>query len=111
MAPAPRSRPTTSTASTPACARSSPSRQPFVRDELSADAARAVFAGHRYKLEIIDDASTDPMSATESGLVRTYENPPAKPKDVPPFAGYPGSSTSAGARTCPPPTASSATSS
>ena len=64
--------------------------QPFVRDELSADAARAVFAGHRYKLEIIDNASTDPMSATESGLVRTYENPPAKPKDVPPFAGYPG---------------------
>jgi threonyl-tRNA synthetase len=64
--------------------------QPFVRDELTAEAARAVFAGHRYKLEIIDDASTDPMSATESGLVRTYENPPSKPKDAPPFAGYPG---------------------
>ena len=64
--------------------------QPFVRDELPADRAREVFAGHRFKLEIIDNASTDPMSATESGLVRTYENPPAKPKDSPPFAGYPG---------------------
>jgi threonyl-tRNA synthetase len=64
--------------------------QPFVRDELTADEARRVFAGHRYKLEIIDDASTDPMSATESGLVRTYENPPAQPKGSPPFAGYPG---------------------
>jgi threonyl-tRNA synthetase len=65
--------------------------QPFVRDELSADAARAVFAAHRYKLEIIDDASTDPMSATSaSESVRTYENPPAQPKGTPPFAGYPG---------------------
>ncbi|MBA2281672.1 MAG: threonine--tRNA ligase [Acidimicrobiia bacterium] len=64
--------------------------QPFVRDELDADAARKVFAGHRFKLLIIDDASTDPMSATESGLVRTYENPPPAPKDDAPFAGYPG---------------------
>ena len=46
--------------------------QPFVRDEITAEEARAAFAGHRYKLEIIDDASTDPMSATVSGLVRTY---------------------------------------
>lgn len=30
--------------------------QPFVRDELPAERAREVFAGHRYKLEIIDDA-------------------------------------------------------
>jgi threonyl-tRNA synthetase len=51
-------------------------QQPFIRDEIGADAARAVFKDHKYKLEIIDDASTDPMSATESGLVRTYENPP-----------------------------------
>jgi threonyl-tRNA synthetase len=51
-------------------------RQPFIRDELYADEARKVFKDHKYKLEIIDDASTDPMSATESGLVRTYENPP-----------------------------------
>jgi threonyl-tRNA synthetase len=51
-------------------------RQPFIRDELLADEARRVFKDHKYKLEIIDDASTDPMSATESGLVRTYENPP-----------------------------------
>jgi threonyl-tRNA synthetase len=65
--------------------------QPFVRDELPAEKAREVFAGHRFKLEIIDDASTDPMSATSSSeSVRTYENPPPRPKDTPPFAGYPG---------------------
>src|SRR5262245_37974218 len=65
--------------------------QPFVRDELPAARAREVFAGHPYKLQIIDDASTDPMSATSSAeAVRTYENPPATPKDAPPFAGYPG---------------------
>jgi threonyl-tRNA synthetase len=51
-------------------------QQPFIRDELPADEAREVFKDHKYKLEIIDDASTDPMSATEFGLVRTYENPP-----------------------------------
>jgi threonyl-tRNA synthetase len=51
-------------------------RQPFVRDELPAEEARAVFKDHPYKLQIIDDASTDPMSATEAGVVRTYENPP-----------------------------------
>jgi threonyl-tRNA synthetase len=51
-------------------------QQPFIRDELRADEARSLFKDHKYKLEIIDDASTDPMSATESGLVRTYENPP-----------------------------------
>ena len=65
--------------------------QPFVRDELPAEVARKVFAGHRFKLEIIDDASTDPMSATSaSDAVRTYENPPAQPKGAPPFDGYPG---------------------
>ncbi len=65
--------------------------QPFVRDHLSAEEARKVFAGHRFKLEIIDDASTDPMSATSSTeSVRTYENPPAQPKALRPFAGYPG---------------------
>ena len=65
--------------------------QPFVRDELPAADARRVFAQHRFKLEIIDDASTDPMSATSaSESVRTYENPPAAPKDAPPFDGYPG---------------------
>ena len=65
--------------------------QPFVRDELSADRAREVFAGHRFKLQIIDDASTDPMSATSSSeSVRTYENPPPSPKAAPPFTGYPG---------------------
>ncbi len=65
--------------------------QPFLRDELPAARAREIFAGHRFKLEIIDDASTDPMSATSAAeSVRTYENPPAAPKEVPPFAGYPG---------------------
>ena len=52
-------------------------QQPFVRDEIDADKARALFKDHKYKLEIIDDASTDPMSATDEGLVRTYENPPS----------------------------------
>ncbi|MGH9273191.1 MAG: threonine--tRNA ligase, partial [Acidimicrobiales bacterium] len=65
--------------------------QPFVRDELPADRAREIFAGHRFKLEIIDDASTDPMSATSAAeSVRTYENPPVRPKADPPFVGYPG---------------------
>src|SRR3546814_114920 len=65
--------------------------QPFVRDEMPAAKAREIFAGHRFKLEIIDDASTDPMSATSaSEAVRTYENPPAAPKENPPFHGYPG---------------------
>jgi threonyl-tRNA synthetase len=65
--------------------------QPFVRDHLPAAEARKVFAGHPYKLQIIDDASTDPMSATSSSdSVRTYENPPPAPKAAPPFPGYPG---------------------
>ena len=64
--------------------------QPFVRDELTNDVARKVFAGHRFKLEIIDGEADDPTSATASGLVRTYENPPPAPKEPPPFDGYPG---------------------
>lgn len=64
--------------------------QPFVRDELSEDAARTVFAGHRFKLEIIDGEADDPTSATEPGRVRTYENPPATPWAQPAFEGYPG---------------------
>jgi threonyl-tRNA synthetase len=65
--------------------------QPFFRDEIPADEARQIFDGHRFKLEIIDDASTDPMSGTGArGEVRTYENPPVKPKDHPPFHGRPG---------------------
>jgi threonyl-tRNA synthetase len=51
-------------------------QQPFVRDELPADEARVVFKEHPFKLEIIDNTSVDPMSATDTGLVRTYENPP-----------------------------------
>jgi len=49
--------------------------QPFTRDEISSDEARTVFKDHRYKLEIIDGEADDPTSATEAGLVRTYENP------------------------------------
>ncbi|HLM64148.1 MAG TPA: threonine--tRNA ligase [Acidimicrobiales bacterium] len=64
--------------------------QPFVRDEITADEARDIFKGHRFKLEIIDDASTDPMSVTQSGRVRTYENPPPAPKEPPPFNDRPG---------------------
>ena len=40
--------------------------QPFVRDEIR-PTPRELFADQPFKLEIIDDASTDPMSATESG--------------------------------------------
>jgi threonyl-tRNA synthetase len=50
--------------------------QPFVRDEIPSDEARVLFKDHRYKLEIIDGQAEDPTSATESGTVRTYENPP-----------------------------------
>jgi threonyl-tRNA synthetase len=65
--------------------------QAFVREEIPADDARKIFEHHRFKLEIIDNASTDPMSATSAaGAVRTYENPPPQPKDHPPFAGKPG---------------------
>jgi threonyl-tRNA synthetase len=49
--------------------------QPFVRDEIPDDDARKLFADHPFKLEIIDGEADDPTSATEAGLVRTYENP------------------------------------
>src|SRR5688500_14237745 len=55
--------------------------QPFVRDEMPNEKARAVFAGHPYKLEIIDGEADDPTSVTGEGQVRTYENPPAAPKE------------------------------
>ena len=64
--------------------------QPFIRDELSNERAREVFAGHKFKLEIIDGEADDPTSATASGLVRTYENPPATAWANPAFVGYPG---------------------
>jgi threonyl-tRNA synthetase len=51
-------------------------RQPFIRDEIAADDALVLFKDHRYKCEIIEGQADDPMSATETGLVRTYENPP-----------------------------------
>ncbi len=64
--------------------------QPFVRDDISNDRAREIFAEHPFKLEIIDGEAEDPTSVTEPGLSRTYENPPAAPKAHRPFAGYPG---------------------
>jgi threonyl-tRNA synthetase len=51
-------------------------RQPFIRDEIAADDALVLFKDHKYKCEIIEGQADDPMSATETGLVRTYENPP-----------------------------------
>ena len=51
-------------------------KQPFIRDEIPSEQARVVFKDHRYKLEIIEGAAEDPTSVTESGMVRTYENPP-----------------------------------
>ncbi|MCD9622609.1 threonine--tRNA ligase [Rhabdothermincola salaria] len=50
--------------------------QPFIRDEITEDDALELFKDHKYKVEIIKGAAEDPMSATETGLVRTYENPP-----------------------------------
>jgi threonyl-tRNA synthetase len=51
-------------------------RQPFIRDEIAADDALVLFKDHKYKCEIIEGQADDPMSATDTGLVRTYENPP-----------------------------------
>ncbi|WCO68952.1 threonine--tRNA ligase [Iamia majanohamensis] len=64
--------------------------QPFVRDDIPNDAAREVFADHPFKLEIIDGEAEDPTSVTETGTARTYENPPASPKERPPFRGHAG---------------------
>jgi len=50
--------------------------QPFIRDEIPEAQALEVFKDHKYKCEIIRGAAEDPTSATEKGLVRTYENPP-----------------------------------
>jgi threonyl-tRNA synthetase len=51
-------------------------KQPFIRDEITEGDALVLFKDHKYKCEIIKGAAADPMSATETGLVRTYENPP-----------------------------------
>jgi len=51
-------------------------RQPFVRDEISDAEALELFKDHPFKIEIIQGQADDPMSATETGLVRTYANPP-----------------------------------
>jgi threonyl-tRNA synthetase len=64
--------------------------QPFVRVDIDNDRAREVFADHPFKLEIIDGEAEDPTSVTETGIARTYENPPAEPKARPPFRGHPG---------------------
>src|SRR5687767_8377051 len=41
--------------------------QPFIRDEIAESEARKLFADHPYKLEIIEGAANDPMSATDRG--------------------------------------------
>jgi threonyl-tRNA synthetase len=65
--------------------------QPFVKSEIGADEARKIFADHKYKLEIIENASTDPMSATsERGEVRCYENVPPEPRPNQTFHGHDG---------------------
>jgi threonyl-tRNA synthetase len=51
-------------------------RQPFIRDEIPEAQALELFRDHKYKCEIIHGEADDPTSATEAGLVRTYENPP-----------------------------------
>src|SRR3954447_6315774 len=51
-------------------------RQPFIRDDIPNDKAREIFKEHPFKLEIIDGEADDPMSVTEPGYSRTYENPP-----------------------------------
>jgi threonyl-tRNA synthetase len=51
-------------------------RQPFVRDEIPEAEALELFRDHPFKVEIIQGQADDPMSATETGLVRTYANPP-----------------------------------
>jgi threonyl-tRNA synthetase len=50
--------------------------QPFICRECPVEEGLAIFAGHRYKQEIIRGTVDDPTSVTESGLVRLYENPP-----------------------------------
>ena len=51
-------------------------QQPFIRDEIPEAEALELFKDHPFKVEIIQGQADDPMSATETGLVRTYENPP-----------------------------------
>ena len=50
--------------------------QPFLRRECSVEEGLQIFRNHRYKREIIGGTVDDPMSATEPGSVRLYENPP-----------------------------------
>jgi threonyl-tRNA synthetase len=50
--------------------------QPFVRRECPVAEGLEIFAGHRYKREIIAGTVDDPTSVTEAGVVRLYENPP-----------------------------------
>ena len=60
-------------------------RQAFLRDEIPADDARQIFADHPLKLEIIADTRPiDVGNERFAGAVRTYENPPAKPKGIRP---------------------------
>ncbi|MCU1486640.1 MAG: threonyl-tRNA synthetase [Actinomycetia bacterium] len=51
-------------------------KQPFIQDDITNERAREIFKDHPFKLEIIDGEAEDPMSVTEPGFSRTYENPP-----------------------------------
>jgi threonyl-tRNA synthetase len=51
-------------------------KQPFIRDDIPNERARVIFKDHPFKLEIIDGEADDPMSVSEPGYSRTYENPP-----------------------------------
>jgi threonyl-tRNA synthetase len=50
--------------------------QPFLRREVTVAEGLQIFAGHKYKSEIIAGTVEDPTSVTQSGIVRLYDNPP-----------------------------------
>ena len=59
-------------------------QQPFIRDEIAGRrGARRCSRTTSTSSRSSTTRSTDPMSATESGLVRTYENPPRLHRPVP----------------------------
>ena len=81
---------TTSSASRPACARSWPSRS-----RSSATRCPPTEAGRSSPGTASSSRSSTTPARTRCRprrrrAVRTYENPPAQPKDAPPFVGYPG---------------------
>ena len=51
-------------------------QQPFICRECPVEEGLEIFRNHAYKTEIIRGTVDDPMSATDRGTVRLYENPP-----------------------------------